>query len=115
VRWVPSSSTLLLVAHADGTIIVYDTQREDGTFTPQDADAETRANASYSDSDSDRSTTSWNPRENMFVSMPPWHPATGASAASKSDKDKDKAVKNPVSHWRISRRAITGTDVIAFA
>ncbi|KAJ3568635.1 hypothetical protein NP233_g5575 [Leucocoprinus birnbaumii] len=40
--------------------------------------------------------------------MPPWHPVTtggtGLNVPGKSDKD--KVVKNPVSHWRISRKAV---------
>jgi hypothetical protein len=42
--------------------------------------------------------------------MPPWHPVTsgggGVNGAGKPDKD--KAAKNPVSHWRVSRRGIVG-------
>lgn len=88
------------MSHADGTIIVYDKDREDGTFTPQDPDT----SPAYSDSDSENSGAGWNPRESMFVSMPPWHPASGPGIKP----EKDKAVKNPVSHWRVSRRAISG-------
>ncbi|KIY50819.1 WD40 repeat-like protein [Fistulina hepatica ATCC 64428] len=78
VRWVPSSATLFLVSHADGTIVIYDTQREDGSFTPQEPSAE--------------SQDQWDPTDSMFVSIPPWHP--------------DKSVKNPVSHWRLSKRSV---------
>ncbi|KAJ3793450.1 hypothetical protein GGU11DRAFT_850892 [Lentinula aff. detonsa] len=36
VRWVPASASLFLVSHADGTIVVYDRDREDGTFGPRE-------------------------------------------------------------------------------
>jgi hypothetical protein len=104
VRWVPSSPTLFLAAHADGTIIVYDKERDDGLFRAQDPDA----GAGTSDSDSDASGPGWNARESLFVSMPPWHPGAGVGARPEKDKDKDKAVKNPVSHWRVARRAVVG-------
>ncbi|KAJ7256497.1 WD40-repeat-containing domain protein [Mycena haematopus] len=91
VRWVPSSSSLFLVAHADGTIIVYDKEREDGHFTPQDP---TQKNTSDSESQP------WDPIDSIFVTMPPWHPvSSGAGLAA-------KVAKNPVSHWRVSRRAV---------
>jgi hypothetical protein len=99
VRWVPSSPTLFLAAYADGTIIVFDKEREDGLFKAQDPDT---ADARSSDSDSDASGPGWNPRESMVVSIPPWHPVAGTRP------DKDKTVKNPVSHWKVSRRAIVG-------
>ncbi|KAJ7481231.1 catabolite repression protein creC [Mycena galericulata] len=78
VRWVPSSSSLFLVAHADGTVIVYDKEREDGT--------------------------EWDPIDSIFVTMPPWHPVSGAGVGTPGKVD--KVAKNPVSHWRVSRRAV---------
>ncbi|TRM55348.1 WD40-repeat-containing domain protein [Schizophyllum amplum] len=99
VRWVPSSPTLFLVSHADGTIIVYDKEREDGAFSPQDP-----AHLSPPPSDGSSSSDSWDPMGDIFVSLPPWHPVSSGPAAPKADKD--KAAKNPVSHWRVSRRAV---------
>ncbi|KAJ6502129.1 catabolite repression protein creC [Mycena sanguinolenta] len=87
VRWVPSSASLFLVAHADGTIIVYDKEREDGNFTPHDP-----AGGSAS--------KPWDPIDSIFVTMPPWHPVSSGAAAAA------KVAKNPVSHWRVSRRAV---------
>lgn len=47
--------------------------------------------------------------DNIFVTMPPWHPVTsGASPPAVGKGDKDKAAKNPVSHWRISKRSVVG-------
>ncbi|KAJ7112454.1 catabolite repression protein creC [Mycena crocata] len=92
VRWVPSSSTLFLVAHADGTIIVYDKEREDGSFTPR----ATTESASESGGPKE-----WDPIDSIFVTMPPWHPVSGAGPGKI-----DKMAKNPVSHWRVARRAV---------
>jgi len=39
--------------------------------------------------------------------MPPWHPVTsGGGTNSTGRADKEKAAKNPVSHWRVSRRSV---------
>ncbi|KAJ8087969.1 hypothetical protein PM082_013520 [Marasmius tenuissimus] len=104
VRWVPSSTSLFLVSHADGTIVVYDREREDGTFTPQDPGPSNPPTGSESNPSSEES---WDPMENIFVTMPPWHPVAASNVGpSKSDKDKAASVKNPVSHWRVSRRSV---------
>ncbi|KAF9074715.1 WD40-repeat-containing domain protein [Rhodocollybia butyracea] len=110
VRWVPGSASLFLASHADGTIVVYDRDREDGAFVPTQPGLE------------------WDPRESIFVTIPPWHPGTshdgegGHSGAldislslsenttNKSEKS-DKSIKNPVSHWRVSPK---GKPVVDF-
>ncbi|KAF8969786.1 WD40-repeat-containing domain protein [Flammula alnicola] len=109
VRWVPSSATLFLVSHADGTIIVYDKEREDGTFTPQDPNTPSPNDANGSLSPNTEGTSQeWDPLDNIFVTMPPWHPvtATGGGISTAGKSDKEKAAKNPVSHWRLSRQSV---------
>src|SRR5882762_7176992 len=113
VRWVPTSPTLFLASHADGTIIIYDKEREDGVFTPQDPKSFVPASpipesASSPTSHEASSPKEWNPLDNMFVTVPPWHPVTGGSMSNGGKPDKDKAAKNPVSHWRVSRRSEIG-------
>lgn len=53
----------------------------------------------------------WNPIDSIFVTLPPWHPASIASAVSngKTDKEKDRVPKNPVSHWRVSKKKVVGS------
>ncbi|KAG6808504.1 hypothetical protein H0H92_003931 [Tricholoma furcatifolium] len=116
VRWVPSSSTLFLVSHADGTIVVYDKERDDGTFVPQDpvgrSQDPTGASTSPSPSEDGSFQREWDPTDSIFVTMPPWHPVTsGGGITSNGKPDKEKAVKNPVSHWRVSRRGIVGKEL----
>lgn len=110
VRWVPSSSTLFLVSHADGTIIVYDKEREDAPFTPQDPNSPQTDYTGYVSPLNEGANHEWDPLDNIFVTMPPWHPATsgggGLNLAGKSDKE--KTAKNPVSHWRLSKQGIIG-------
>lgn len=108
---MPSSSTLFLVSHADGTIIVYDKERDDGTFTPQDPTSPAHENGGTPVSDEPSPAKEWDPMDNIFVTMPPWHPATGnPSIPGKSEKD--KVAKNPVSHWRISKRGVVGMPAV---
>ncbi|KAG1735466.1 WD40 repeat-like protein [Suillus occidentalis] len=101
VRWVPSSPTLFLVSHADGTIIVYDKEREDGLFTASIPNGLTNTphinvNVHHTSPVSDE----WDPLSTMFVTPPPWHPeATGKG-------EKGVVAKNPVSHWRLCRRGV---------
>jgi catabolite repression protein CreC len=111
VRWVPTSTTLFLASHADGTIIIYDKEREDGVFTPQDPKSPSLSSAPTSGSpptpQSVSSPTEWNALDNMFVTVPPWHPVTGG-LGNGGRLDKEKTAKNPVSHWRVSRRSVVG-------
>ncbi|KAF8349185.1 WD40-repeat-containing domain protein [Amanita rubescens] len=87
VRWVPASPTLFLVSHADGTIIAYDKEREDGAFIPPPCDAH-----------------QWDPTDSIVVTMPSWHPVMSGNHSDKTEKE--KVAKNPVSHWRVSHRKI---------
>lgn len=45
----------------------------------------------------------------MYVTVPPWHPEANASGGTKADKG---VAKNPVSHWRLSKRAVVGACFI---
>lgn len=136
VRWVPRSPVLFVVSHADGTVMVYDKEREDGSFTPVSPDAGIpqslsvpstsskehahspshtnslepgTASGSGTGSSSQTSSvlpgapgTAWDPLDDILVSRPPWHPAVISSA----ERDSRKVLKNPLSHWRVSRRGV---------
>ena len=115
IRWVPDSPNLFLVSHADGTIIVYDKEREDGAFTPHEPGTSPPMMTSPLDgSSSSSSQAEWNPLDSIFVTMPPWHPVTvGGPVPLGAKPEKEKTAKNPVSHWRVSRRSIVGERVSA--
>ncbi len=59
----------------------------------------------------------WDPLDSIFVTMPPWHPAAAVTTASNVPTKPGKAdvAKNPVSHWRLSRRGIAGGGSTFFA
>ena len=102
------------MSHADGTIVVYDKEREDGVFTAQAPTASLASPPRPSTSDPTPSEGSspageWNPVDSIFVTIPPWHPVNAAGAQSGGGKgDRDKATKNPVSHWKVSKRGVVG-------
>lgn len=170
VRWVPGSWNLFLVSHADGTIVVYDKEREDDpNFTPSSPPAgpsssiivgppspvittngdENTAVVSLDTPAQETLTASpfsftglgrkhlhlpssqnaqsaslslvsasngpilpaWDPKEDIWVTRPggTWD----GSDTGVIDKDKEKemaaaATKNPVSHWRVSKKGIVG-------
>ena len=123
VRWVPHSPTLFLVSHADGTIVVYDKEREDGAFTAPGPSPQPSGGGSHSEggssssipSDDTNSHGEWNPMENIYVTMPRWHPITSHHQATNGSKaEKEKTTKNPVSHWRVSKKSIIGVFDIWF-
>lgn len=65
-------------------------------------------------SSSSSSQGEWNPLDSIFVTMPPWHPVTAGGPVLPGGKpEKEKTAKNPVSHWRVSRRSIVGEAFVA--
>ncbi|KAI2633337.1 catabolite repression protein creC [Xylaria nigripes] len=36
IRWIPGADNLFLAAHMDGSLVVYDKEKEDATFSPED-------------------------------------------------------------------------------
>lgn len=109
IRWVPESPNLFLVSHADGTIIVYDKERVDGAFTPHEPGTAVPSASPLDVTSSADSQGEWNPLDSIFVTMPPWHPvAVGGPVPLGGKPEKEKTAKNPVSHWRVSRRGIVG-------
>lgn len=87
---------------------MYDKEREDGTFTPHDPSVPQPMPPSDNYSEQETPPGEWNPLDNMFVTMPPWHPVTVGSMNGGGKNEKDKVAKNPVSHWRVAKKSIIG-------
>ncbi|KAI5116686.1 hypothetical protein M0805_007507 [Coniferiporia weirii] len=112
VRWIPGSPSAFVVSHADGTIIVYDKEREDGSFTAQapfkrstaPPVSQSGSSSSSIPSEDANSREEWNPLESIFVTVPKWHPVGVHSNRGRSEKE--RTAKNPVSHWRVSKRSV---------
>lgn len=50
----------------------------------------------------------WDPLTTIHVTTPPWHPESAVAGKERLDKG---TAKNPVSHWRISRRGVLGVFI----
>lgn len=94
---------------------MYDKECDDGTFIPQDPTS-TPGDAIPAHVSSDNTPhKEWDPKDNIFVTMPPWHPVTSGAVLNVPGKsDKEKVVKNPVSHWRLSRHSIVGKSTSVY-
>ncbi|KAI0100287.1 WD40-repeat-containing domain protein [Nemania sp. FL0031] len=40
IRWIPGTENLFLAAHMDGTLVVYDKEKEDAVFNPEEEDVQ---------------------------------------------------------------------------
>ncbi|KAG8532783.1 uncharacterized protein KY384_002661 [Bacidia gigantensis] len=89
IRWLPGSENLFLASHMDGTLIVYDKEREDAAFTPETPNG-------LSTPENGVLHTSANGDLN---SNPPLH--INKSITSKNQKS------NPVASWRLFHYRIT--------
>ena len=81
IQWLPGSENLFLASHMDGTLIVYDKERDDATFVPESNGATTNGSDHI-------------PTEQM-----PLH--INKSVNSKNQKS------NPVASWQLSNHKIT--------
>lgn len=143
-----------MVAHADGTIILYDREREDpvSSFTPRDPTAGPSVpffgpgaevspspsslptpgvlspeighngnpsqgfnnqipNSGSASGDSVHEPYEWNPLEEMIVTPGPSGSFGPTGAANPAAQPKDKVLRNPVTHWKVSKKPIHGTRV----
>ncbi|KAL9099839.1 MAG: hypothetical protein Q9163_004715 [Psora crenata] len=83
IRWLPGSENLFLASHTDGTLIVYDKERDDATFIPE--------------------TPYGTPSPDHRLSTPENH---GPLHINKSVNSKNQK-SNPVASWKISNHCIT--------
>ncbi|KAF8344156.1 WD40-repeat-containing domain protein [Cantharellus anzutake] len=116
VHWVPHSRSLFMVSHADGSIIVYDKEREDSNFTPKDPNTVlSHADFMYehgSESSKQGPGDSGPPRSLpdssllLDIVVTPGPSGNFSSGNVLGVPTKDKVLKNPISHWKVSRKAI---------
>ena len=82
IRWLPGSENLFLASHMDGTLIVYDKEKDDTAFLPEENSASTEEkDGNVEDHVSLRIYKSVNSRNQKF---------------------------NPVASWKISNQKING-------
>uniref|UniRef100_V5E4M9 Uncharacterized protein n=1 Tax=Kalmanozyma brasiliensis (strain GHG001) TaxID=1365824 RepID=V5E4M9_KALBG len=95
VRWLPGSENLIMAAHADGSIVVYDREREDPSdFSPATWEALAGSTASSSSAA-------------LQSALAAAVAAANASGLSGKGKETAWSRLNPVSHWAVSKTRIT--------
>ncbi|CAI6331806.1 unnamed protein product [Periconia digitata] len=77
IRWLPNSENLFLAAHMDGSLVVYDKEKEDAPFVAEDQDADSAIA----------------------------EPTKGSLSVKKSVRSKTQKA-NPVSYWKASAAKI---------
>lgn len=90
IRWIPGSESLFLAAHMDGSLVVYDKDKEDAQFSPEEEQLAT-TNGSSTNGESDSSTNGVN--HNLKIQI-------NKSVHSKNQKT------NPVASWKLSNQRI---------
>ncbi|PKI85702.1 hypothetical protein MVES1_000421 [Malassezia vespertilionis] len=90
IRWVPQSENLFLSAHADGSIMVLDRDRDDSLGMDQIPMQQSH----------------WDSRATMLVSQDAPSKLGGGTLMSRQ-KETPRERLNPVSYWRVSTKAIT--------
>jgi len=84
IRWIPGSENLFLAAHMDGSMIVYDKEKDDASFLPEEHSLETNGNGVDENGDIDD-------HAKLQVEK---------SVSSRNQKS------NPVAFWKISNQRI---------
>ena len=83
IKWLPGSENLFLAAHMDGTLIVYDKERDDATFIPEES------------------------RISMDGSIDGLEMDHASLRINKSINSKNQKA-NPVASWKLSNHRING-------
>ncbi|KAF5510627.1 putative catabolite repression protein creC [Colletotrichum siamense] len=86
IRWIPGSESLFLAAHMDGSLVVYDKDKEDAQFSPEE---ELAANGTPNG----ESEATSNVNHNLKIQI-------NKSIQSKNQKT------NPVASWKLSNQRI---------
>ncbi|KAK5626314.1 hypothetical protein RRF57_002029 [Xylaria bambusicola] len=82
IRWIPGTENLFLAAHMDGTLVVYDKEKEDAIFSQEEEEAQ---------QETDNTSSTIKPSDKISVLK---------SVHSKNQKT------NPVAIWKLSNQRI---------
>jgi WD40 repeat protein len=85
IRWIPGSETLFLAAHMDGSLVVYDKEKDDAQFSPEDETS--------------------NPNESDGTD-PIFGKGTGNSIHINKSVHSKNQKTNPVAVWKLSNQRI---------
>lgn len=85
IKWIPGSENLFLAAHMDGSLVVYDKEKDDAQFTPEEEEP------SVNGSESGDGQNGVKPGTKMHINK---------SVHSQNQKT------NPVAAWKLSNQRI---------
>lgn len=93
IRWVPGHDTQFVSAHSDGTVFVWDVERDDPPEGFRKAPPD----------------PAWDPRTSIVAEEPQLQADLSGGGVLKKGRSKDQSPVpyNPLSVWHVSRRAIT--------
>ncbi|KAK4229359.1 hypothetical protein QBC38DRAFT_114588 [Podospora fimiseda] len=109
IRWIPGSEHLFLAAHMDGSLVVYDKEKEDASFSAEEEQARQSSDESASSgvTTNGNHTAATSSRPSSFSSSPSSNDNNGKcniqvhkSVHSKNQKS------NPVAVWKLSNQRI---------
>lgn len=93
IKWIPGSESLFLAAHTDGSLVVYDKEKDDVLFVPEDSPATEEGQAAPTLQQMQRRKGSADSDTVLRVSK---------SVNSRNQK------ANPVACWKLSNQRING-------
>ncbi|CAO3642589.1 unnamed protein product [Cunninghamella blakesleeana] len=117
IRWIQGSENLFMAAFQDGSIMIFDKEKEDELFNPNDHDK----NVSISNNNATTSSSSnhWNYHhsKHTFPSQQQQQPSIDKNHSKQSipkqtfritkPSTKISTKYNPVAHWKLSNQSIT--------
>ncbi|CAO3644822.1 unnamed protein product [Cunninghamella echinulata] len=122
IRWLQGSENLFMAAFQDGSIMLFDKEKEDELFNPNDHDKNitTTSNHTSSSTSPPSSSSQWHYHHKYPSSSPlsQQHHSTAGQHYSKQSTPKQtfritkpsakiSAKSNPVAHWKLSNQSIT--------
>ncbi|KAK0743329.1 WD40-repeat-containing domain protein [Schizothecium vesticola] len=91
IRWIPGSEHLFMAAHMDGSLVVYDKEKEDAIFVPEEINTPLPPRLSQANGEVKQGTNGVNHASRIQVNK---------SVHSKNQKT------NPVASWKLSNHRI---------
>lgn len=94
IKWIPGSDNLFLASHMDGSLVVYDKEKEDAPFLPEEDEVPAPNGSSVSSSENGHATNGSNGVDHKTKLQ-----------IYKSVYSKNQKV-NPVASWKLSNQRI---------
>lgn len=115
IRWIPGSEHLFLAAHMDGSLVVYDKEKEDAIFTAEDHDPRPSQDSSSSSSSaskgdhtakSNNNSNNNNNNNNYYNNDNNVSSGTGCKIQIHKSVHSKSQKTNPIAVWKLSNQRI---------